>query len=272
MGAGNGTLSLFSQSGAEMATLSAQSAAGGGVLRLAQSTGHSGVWMDGDQGEFRVYNSAGTPAFELDGGKFGRGSFAMNRPDGTSSLYFVSQETDQESGALYLFNDDREVSIELDPGFGGMGRVITDELQITGGADLSEGFRLGRDSKEVVPGTVLVIAEGATGELVTSTRAYDSRVAGVVSGAGDVRPGLLMGQRNTIADGEVPVALTGRVYVRVDASESPVLAGDLLTTSATPGHAMKAVEVSRRPGAILGKALTGLQSGQGLVLTLVTLQ
>jgi hypothetical protein len=110
------------------------------------------------------------------------------------------------------------------------------------------------------------------GELVVSARAYDRTVAGVLSGAGGVKPGLLMGQRNSKADGKHPVALTGRVYCLVDASEAAIAPGDLITTSATPGHGMKVTDHDRAQGAIIGKAMTGLASGRGLILLLVTLQ
>ena len=81
-----------------------------------------------------------------------------------------------------------------------------------------------------------------------------------------------MGQRGSVADGNYPVALTGRVYCYVDATDYPVKPGDLLTTSGTPGHAMKVTEYSKAQGAILGKAMTSLDTGKGLVLVLVTLQ
>ena len=48
--------------------------------------------------------------------------------------------------------------------------------------------------------------------------------------------------------------------------------GDLLTTSDTPGHAMKVADRDKAQGAIIGKAMTSLKSGRGLVLVLVTLQ
>ena len=74
------------------------------------------------------------------------------------------------------------------------------------------------------------------------------------------------------ADGDFPVALTGRVYVYVDAGYGEVQPGDLLTTSATPGHAMVVTGYEAAQGAILGKAMTGLTAGRGLVLVLVSLQ
>ena len=46
----------------------------------------------------------------------------------------------------------------------------------------------------------------------------------------------------------------------------------MLTTSATPGHAMKATDLGAAQGAIIGKAMTPLDDGRGLVLVLVNLQ
>jgi hypothetical protein len=81
-----------------------------------------------------------------------------------------------------------------------------------------------------------------------------------------------MGHEQTIASGKYPVALSGRVYVWVDATHGAIHPGDLLTTSMTPGHAMKAGDRARAQGAMIGKAMTGLKTGKGLVLVLVTLQ
>ena len=56
---------------------------------------------------------------------------------------------------------------------------------------------------------------------------------------------MLMRQSGSAADGEHPVALTGRVYCWADASSNPVKPGDLLTTSDTPGHAMKVTDYAK---------------------------
>ena len=104
-----------------------------------------------------------------------------------------------------------------------------------------------------------------------SDRPYDTRVAGIVSGANGINPGLALHQEGALADGQ-NVALSGRVYVLADASGSPITPGDLLTTSESPGYAMKVTDHARAQGAILGKAMTGLKEGKGVVLVLVTLQ
>ncbi len=110
------------------------------------------------------------------------------------------------------------------------------------------------------------------GKLVVSRQAYDRRVAGIISGAGGVKAGLILKQENTLADGQRPVALSGRVYCWADARHGAIKPGDLLTTADTPGYAMKATNHRRAQGAIIGKAVTGLKEGKGLVLVLVTLQ
>jgi hypothetical protein len=149
------------------------------------------------------------------------------------------------------------------------GTARVDVLQIDGGADLSENFAIGGSAQ---PGMVVVIDSERPGALCTSTRAYDRRVAGIISGAGGVRTGMLMGQAGSLADGEHPVALTGRVYCWCDAAGGAIEPGDMLTTSDTPGHAMKVTDYQRAQGAIIGKAMTLLEEGQGLVLVLVNLQ
>ena len=81
-----------------------------------------------------------------------------------------------------------------------------------------------------------------------------------------------MGQTGSIADGKHPVALTGRVYCKVDASFGAIRPGDLITTSDTPGHGMRVGDHDQAQGAIIGKAMTRLDEGTGLVLVLVSLQ
>jgi len=142
-------------------------------------------------------------------------------------------------------------------------------LQITGGADVAEPFDL--TSQNVPAGSVLVIDADHPGQLAVSRRAYDKCVAGIVSGANGVNPGLTLSQQALSKDGR-NVALSGRVYTLADATKAPIKPGDLLTTSAIEGHAMKASNSAKAQGAILGKAMSSLNEGQGYVLVLVTLQ
>ena len=148
------------------------------------------------------------------------------------------------------------------------GEASVRALTIRGGADLAEPFEM---PETIAKGSVVVIDEEESGKLKLSTRAYDTRVAGIVSGANGVNPGIALHQEGVLDRGQ-NVALSGRVYVHADAQNVAILPGDLLTTSDTPGHAMKVLDHTKAQGAILGKAMTSLKSGKGMVLVLVTLQ
>jgi hypothetical protein len=111
----------------------------------------------------------------------------------------------------------------------------------------------------------------ADGRLQVASIPYDRRVAGIVSGAGDTRPGIVLA-RDPRNRNRLPVALVGRVNCWVDASYEPVAVGDLLTTSPTPGHAMRASDPSRSFGSVIGKAMRPLSGGCALVPVLVALQ
>lgn len=148
------------------------------------------------------------------------------------------------------------------------GRTKTRTLEITGGSDLAEPFDM---EEGIEQGTVMVIDEEKPGKLRTSTVAYDSRVAGIVSGAGGVNPGLTLSQEGVL-EGSNVVAIAGRVYCKAEALSVPIQPGDLLTTSNIAGHAMKATDRDKAHGAVIGKAMTSLRQGTGLVLVLVNLQ
>ena len=149
------------------------------------------------------------------------------------------------------------------------GMVRTNVLQITGGSDLAEPFAV---SGFIKPGMVVAIDPERPGKLRIANKPYDRTVAGIVSGADGISPGLTMQHQGTVRDGSLPVALTGRVYCWADASNGPIRPGDLLTSSGTPGHAMKVTNHAKAHGATIGKAMTKLEQGEGLVLVLVALQ
>ncbi len=142
-------------------------------------------------------------------------------------------------------------------------------LQITGGSDLAENFEM--VDEQMKPGTIVAIDPRNAGKLVLARGAYNRRVAGVISGANNLSAGMLLPDLEN-AKNSMPVALSGRVWVYADATKNPIKPGDLLTTSDTPGYAMKVTNHKKANGAIIGKAMTELKSGKGLVLVLVSLQ
>jgi hypothetical protein len=148
------------------------------------------------------------------------------------------------------------------------GTARVDVLEIAG-ADLAEKFPM---SEPAAPGTVVSIDADRPGYLTPSRRPYDRRLAGVISGANGLSVGAVLGQGTPEAGAEA-VAMSGRVWTLCDATDDAIEPGDLLTTSARAGHAMKAAERSRSHGAVLGKAMSRLARGEtGYVLVLVNLQ
>jgi hypothetical protein len=196
----------------------------------------------------------------------------------TGDIYFRTAPTGNADAAIAWINamvirNDGNVGIgttspsyKLDV----RGTAATDVLVIRGGADVAEPFSVSQ-AEPMPKGSLVVIDDQNPGRLKLSGGAYDRRVAGVVSGAGGLQPGLTLCPPG-VAEGGVHVALTGRVYALADCANGPIKPGDLLTTSSVPGHAMKATDRERSYGAVIGKAMSPLEKGRGLVLVLVSLQ
>jgi hypothetical protein len=128
------------------------------------------------------------------------------------------------------------------------------------------------ESSQALPaGTVVVLDHTRSNQVIASSQAYDTRVAGVIS----AQPGITLGEKG---ESKVLVATTGRVKVKVDASAGPIQVGDLLVTSGKDGLAMKSQSIDlggvqiHRPGTLIGKALEPLPSGTGEILVLLSLQ
>ncbi|MFF0492108.1 hypothetical protein ACFYTQ_24020 [Nocardia sp. NPDC004068] len=139
--------------------------------------------------------------------------------------------------------------------------VVDGDVVLTG-ADYAEA--LSTADPAVEPGTVVVLDE--EGRVRPCAGDYDSAVAGIVSGAGGVKPALVLDRH----DGSAEIALMGKVWCLADAEDAPIRPGDLLTTSATVGHCRRVTDRSRAFGAVVGKALTPLPAGRGLVRVLVS--
>ncbi len=225
----------------------------------------------GGSGNFKLkanVNDPGDIIFE-DGGGMQKGRIWAEPAAGVAGLQFSSSDTTPDiaidaSGNIGIGTTSPGAKLDVN------GTTKTKVLTITGGADLAEPFTV--RGKTPKPGTVLTLDADHPGELRIATSAYDTTVAGIVSGANGVAPGILLRHETTPADGTVPVALSGRVYALADASFGSIRVGDLLVTSPTTGHLMRAESPSRAAGAVIGKAMTGLAKGRGYVLVLVSLQ
>jgi hypothetical protein len=197
-------------------------------------------------GRLRLRNARAVQTVVLAGGNIVTDSGGANNPIG---------------GSLSLSNFTGTQTIFLN---GETGQISTPN------ADCAEEFDVSSsESVEVEPGTVMVMSDD--GKLKTSSMPYDKRVVGVVSGAGDFKPAVILDKKAS-QDKRVPVAVVGKVYCKVDADESSINIGDILTTSSIPGRAMKAINHSKSFGAVIGKALSGVNSGKTLIPLLIALQ
>ncbi len=247
---GSGVAAHFKSRGSDATLVLEQTATATGPLMklFGYNGGEEEIRIDRD-GEMQFYNSSYVRTIRID----------------------PSESGTADGGQITLYDASGTATIEIDGSYNGYGRISTNELEITGGADIAEPFAVSC-AEMVQPGMVMSIDPSNPGHLCVASSAYDKCVAGIVSGAGSVRPGIVLRQENTIADGNHLIALSGRVYCLVDASAGPVMPGDLLTTSGKPGYAMKANDPARTQGAVIGKAMTALENGEGLVLVLVSLQ
>jgi len=144
----------------------------------------------------------------------------------------------------------------------------TPVVELGEGLDYAEGFDIS-NAERTPAGNVLIIDPNDPGKLTICTEPYDTKVAGIVTGANGLGSGVCLGANEF----DSQVALAGRVYCNVVAQESSINPGDLLTTSPIPGFAMKAINYDRAKGAILGKAMQNMEKGEsGKILVLVTLQ
>jgi hypothetical protein len=167
-----------------------------------------------------------------------------------------------DSAALYAKHEGGRTAAFFDGNV-----IVTGDIMLSN-ADCAEDFDV-IDAAVAEPGTVMVM--GDDGVLAPCANAYDRCVAGVISGAGEFKAGVILDKRVT-GHTRCPLALLGKVYCKVTAEAGAIGVGDLLTTSTTPGHAMKASDPSRAFGAVLGKAIGRLERGEGLIPILVALQ
>jgi hypothetical protein len=273
-------------------------------LSIGSTTPHGGGSLplfvtkpDGGQVTSRFQTSGGGVAFDLASNAVGapfaenRFTFRLNNSarwriaHRTATNHFYIQDdlngnrvmTFLAGGDIGVGTNEPEARFHVVGSIRGEDIFVQDEIsaavvEIRGqGMDLAEGFKI-NSTMEVLPGMVVSMDPQRPGEMQLSTEPYDRKVAGIISGAGDLHPGILLGDQGERSEGYFPVALTGRVWCWVDASQNPVRVGDMLTTSAVPGHAMAVTQYEQAHGAVLGKAMTNLESGRGLVLVLVSLQ
>ena len=248
-----------------------------GDLAILDKAGNTRFNISGDGMDVQIREAGGTIVVRMGpngnitlGGGGHDGDLLINRSDGTRVVHL-----DGQNANLWMGGSGADGDIILFPASAAHSNTASNgTIHLNGdsgdiilrNADCAEDFDAGED---LDAGLVAVIDDD--GQIHASSRAYDRRVAGVVSGAGSYRPGVVLDRQPGIP-GRSPIAIAGKVFCRVDASKTPVQVGDLLTTSDRRGHAMAASDMQRAFGAVIGKALGRLDSGVGLVPLLVGLQ
>jgi hypothetical protein len=221
---------------------------GGATAVLGQSP--SGVGVRGE-------SQSGTGVLGLSHDPTNAGVSAQNDRGG------VGLRAESNGGIAAHFQGDVEV----------VGHLSVDNISVTGDVflanrDLAELFAIS-PAAACEPGALMVIGDG--GALEPCTRPYDKRAIGVVSGAGTRRPAITLGAFDS-SERTAPIAMVGTACCLADADLGAIEAGDLLTSSSTPGHAMRAADADMSVGAIVGKALAPLREGRALIPILISLQ
>jgi hypothetical protein len=231
-----------------------------GIMVIRDSRGRDSIRIDGAKGGIVIKDQENKHSFSLHSN--------VKQDVGNGEAKWVAgiwlganvREGSGKPGLLVLRGHKGNDTIRLDGSSGDM---------ILQNADCAEDFDIS-ESTEIEPGTVMVIEQ--EGKLKECDIAYDKRVAGVISGGGNFKPGLVLDKRKSI-ENRKSISLMGKVYCKVDAQSAPIDVGDLLTTSSTKGHAMKAVDPVKAFGSVIGKALKPLEGGsRGMIPVLVALQ
>jgi hypothetical protein len=238
------------------------------------TTGGAGVW-----GEHKA-NGAGVVGKSNSGvGVYGtsesyEGVHAETKSTSTAAMAAYQLNPSSDTAAFYAKHAGNRTAAVFEGNVNVTGHIHAPKSTITcfdvslSNADCAEDFNIGADVS-VEPGTVMVLGEEEV--LLPSHQAYDKRVAGVISGAGNYKPGIVLDKQES-QQRRLPVALLGKVFCKVDAQFGAIAVGDLLTSSSTLGHAMKATDPLKAFGSVIGKALRPLPAGKGLIPILIALQ
>lgn len=265
--ADNQRLQVFNTSGNQVAELGPNGnlILGGtsqdGDLILRDDTNKDTITMNGQEanitlggngkdGDIWFKDADGNNAIHIDGNQANM-FMGGNGRDGDIALFASSENNPND--------DASKATIHLD---GNAGDITLRN------ADCAEEFTVAT-AIEARPGDAMVL--GSDGLLHPCDTPYDTRAVGVISGADLYKPGIVLDRQPDVADRH-PIALVGKVCVRVTDENGPIKVGDLLTTSSTSGHAMRAGRDPRAFGAVIGKAFEDHDSGTGMIPIVIALQ
>ncbi len=286
-GVGNGSIHVKNKNTLDTIVLNGKDC----TLKLSgfegYSEGQETIVLDGTSGDITAGGVGASGSVKVTNSK----GEETGKMDGNGRLDLGGENTTGATGVISLKDSSGEEIISLNAqsgnfslgGPGASGDIFIknendiDTIRINGttgdiefmNADFAEDFDVCEESMDTVqPGAVMILDE--QGELVPCQSEYDPKVVGVIAGAGAYKSGIVMdknGRKN-----RRPIAMMGKVYCMVNAEEAPIQVGDMLTTSRKSGHAMKVSDIGKAFGTVIGKALSGLAQGTGMIPVLVNLQ
>ncbi|MEN9649260.1 MAG: hypothetical protein RL094_227 [Candidatus Parcubacteria bacterium] len=133
---------------------------------------------------------------------------------------------------------------------------------VTGAYDVAEDYSTRDDL--LAPGDLVSIDTTEQTMVKRSAGKNDKNIIGIYS----VEPALRLSQQGALINGAkaVPIALAGRVPVKVSLENGPIKIGDYLAAGSAPGSAMKAT----RPGKVIGRALSAYSGAEGEEAKVIT--
>ena len=271
----NATNNIVAGGGGQDGDISLLGTDGSNRIRLDGQGGN--VWLGGNgtDGDLLLYASSG------DNSTIGEATIHLDGSNGNMTMRSTAGQNririDPASANVWVGGNGADGDLLLFAASGDNSTAGEATIHLNGeagdivlrNADCAEDFPI-ENAPSVEPGTVLII--GGDTQLRVCSEAYDKRVAGVVAGAGTYKPGIILGRKEDQRHNSLPVALMGRVYCKVDSRDGAIEVGDLLTTSPTPGHAMKVADPMKAFGAVIGKALEPISRRMGMIPILVALQ
>jgi hypothetical protein len=228
----------------------------GGNIDLTAHSGERSVYIGTEEdgsGKIGLYTARSKdPSIVLGSGESSVGYFFIYDPTGKKRLIDLNA-----SGLFILDNTGAKSVTEFSRTHDGTGgQVFVNGAKVH---DYAEVFDLAECSG-LTPGSVVAASSDGMG-IQLSGSAYDPAVVGVISGAGAFQPGMRIGSRED-GSSNLPVAVSGQVYVRVSDEAGAIAVGDLLVSSSVAGVAMRGADKTRLTGSVVGKALQPY-AGQG---------
>ncbi|MDA3898973.1 MAG: discoidin domain-containing protein [Spirochaetes bacterium] len=173
---------------------------------------------------------------------------------------------DEIDSSLKMIGNGKALQVKGESHFHGIIHLSNDSEENTT-TNIAEMFELENDDF-ISHGDVVVASENGGSLLKRTHKAYDRAAIGIIAG----KPALSL--NNSGKETKLyPIALAGKVMCKVDARNHPIVPGDLIVTSDTPGCAMKGtIDSFEKIGTVIGKALEGIESGTGVIPVFLTHQ